>query len=261
MTAKFGATSTTDDVLAGLDLKDKRVLVTGTSSGLGIETARALVAHGAYVVGTARDLNKAYAATGAVRAAAATSGGFELIEVDLGSLASVRACTDTLLLQAEPFDVVIANAGVMATLYGHSADFETQLGTNHLGHFVLVNRLAPWLLAGSRVVVLSSGAHRMSDIDLEDLRAGSLISRWWEQRANGFPCRRSEQWKSAWKTRSCVAAIARRRSPCVETLPRACSRRTCPPPCGKNCSPSSPNCACAAGRGGCERFHENFPKW
>jgi NAD(P)-dependent dehydrogenase (short-subunit alcohol dehydrogenase family) len=105
MTAKFGATSTTDDVLAGLDLKGKRVLVTGTSSGLGIETARALVAHGAYVVGTARDLDKAYAATGAVRAAAATSGGFELIEVDLGSLASVRTCTDTLLLQAEPFDV------------------------------------------------------------------------------------------------------------------------------------------------------------
>ena len=68
MTAKFGATSTTDDVLAGLDLKGKRVLVTGTSSGLGIETARALVAHGAYVVGTARDLDKAYAATGAVRA-------------------------------------------------------------------------------------------------------------------------------------------------------------------------------------------------
>ena len=134
MTAIFGAASTTDDVLVGLDLKGKRVLVTGTSSGLGIETARALVAHRAYVVGTARDLDKAYAATGAVRAAAATSSGFELVEVDLGSLASVRACTDKLLLQAEPFDVVIANAGVMATPYGHTADgFETQLGTNHLG--------------------------------------------------------------------------------------------------------------------------------
>lgn len=88
MAAKFGATSTTDDVLAGLDLKGNRVLVTGTSSGLGIETSRALVAHGAYVVGAARDLDKAYTATGAVRTAAATRGGFELIEADLGSLAS-----------------------------------------------------------------------------------------------------------------------------------------------------------------------------
>ncbi|MDR6455604.1 SDR family NAD(P)-dependent oxidoreductase [Variovorax paradoxus] len=170
MTAKFGATSTADDVLAGLDLKGKRVLVTGTSSGLGLETARALVAHGADVVGTARDLDKAHAATAAVRAAAATSGSFELIELDLGSLGSVGACTDRLLFQAEPFDVVIANAGVMATHYGHTADgFETQMGTNHLGHFVLVNRLAPLLPGGSRVVVLSSNAHRMSDVDLEDL--------------------------------------------------------------------------------------------
>lgn len=128
MTAIFGATSTTDDVVAGLDLKGKRVLVTGTSSGLGIETAPALVAHGAYVVGTAGDLDKAYTATGVVRAVAATSRGFELVEVDLGSLASVRACTDKLLLQAQPFDVVIADAGIMATPYGHTADgFETQL--------------------------------------------------------------------------------------------------------------------------------------
>ena len=170
MTEKFGATSTTDDVLAGLDLKGKRVLVTGTSSGLGLETARALVAHGAYVVGTVRDLDKAYAATGAIRAAAATGGDFDLIELELGSLASVMACTDKLLLQAEPFDVVIANAGVMATHYGHTADgFETQIGTNHLGHFVLVNRLAPLLHTDSRIVVLSSNAHRMSDVDLEDL--------------------------------------------------------------------------------------------
>lgn len=170
MTEKFGAASTTDDVLSGLDLKGKRVLVTGTSSGLGLETAQALVAHGAYVVGTVRDLDKAYATTEVIRAAAATGGDFELIELELGSLASVRACTDKLLLQAEPFDVIIANAGVMATQYGYTTDgFETQLGTNHLGHFVLINRLTPLLSAGSRVVVLSSNAHRMSDIDLEDL--------------------------------------------------------------------------------------------
>lgn len=170
MNEKFGATSTTDDVLSGLDLKGKRVLVTGASSGLGLETARALVVHGAYVVGTVRDLDKAYATTDVVRAAAATGGDFELIELELGSLVSVRACTDKLLLKAEPFDVIIANAGVMATQYGYTADgFETQLGTNHLGHFVLINRLTPLLSIGSRVVVLSSNAHRMSDIDIEDL--------------------------------------------------------------------------------------------
>lgn len=71
MNEKFGATSTTDDVLSGLDFKGKWVLVTGASSGLGLETARALVVHGAYVVGTVRDIDKAYATTEAVRAATA----------------------------------------------------------------------------------------------------------------------------------------------------------------------------------------------
>lgn len=171
MTEKFGATSITDEVLAGLDLRGKRVLVTGTSSGLGIETARALVTCGAHVMGTARDLAKAQAATASVReATAAAGGGFELAELDLSSLASIRACADQLLSQGEPFDVIIANAGVMAISFGHTTDgFETQLGTNHLGHFVLINRLAPALGSGSRVVVLSSNAHRMSDIDLDDL--------------------------------------------------------------------------------------------
>ena len=89
----FGATSTTDEVLLGVNLKGKRILVTGVSAGLGVETARSLAAHGAYVVGAARDLNKAKAATAQVRKdAAANGGGFELIELDLGNLKSVRAC-------------------------------------------------------------------------------------------------------------------------------------------------------------------------
>jgi NADPH:quinone reductase-like Zn-dependent oxidoreductase len=100
MTNAFGATSTTDDVLAGLDLRGKRVLVTGASAGLGIETCRALAAHGADVVGAARDLAKAEVATAAVRAAASASGGsFALVELDLASLASVRACADALNAQ------------------------------------------------------------------------------------------------------------------------------------------------------------------
>ena len=94
MTGKFGATSTTDEVLEGVDLSGKRILVTGVSAGLGVETARTLAAHGAQVVGAARDLKKAKAATEQVRAQAAHGGGLELVELDLASLASVRACAD-----------------------------------------------------------------------------------------------------------------------------------------------------------------------
>jgi NAD(P)-dependent dehydrogenase (short-subunit alcohol dehydrogenase family) len=169
MTNIFGATSTTDEVLAGVDLRGKRALVTGVSAGLGVETARVLAAHGAYVVGAARDLAKAEHATDQVRTDAANGGAFELIELDLASLASVRDCADALMAKAEPFDLVIANAGVMACPFGRTADgFETQFGTNHLGHFVLVNRIASLMRPGARLVNLSSSGHRFSDTDLQD---------------------------------------------------------------------------------------------
>lgn len=170
MTKTFGATSTTDEVLAGIDLRGKRILVTGVSAGLGVETARSLVAHGAEVIGAARDLAKAESATRQVRNDATASGGsFELVELDLASLKSVRACADGLLAKARPFDAVIANAGVMATPFGHTADgFETQFGTNHLGHFVLVNRIASLMRNGGRLINLSSAGHRYSNVDLND---------------------------------------------------------------------------------------------
>jgi NAD(P)-dependent dehydrogenase (short-subunit alcohol dehydrogenase family) len=169
-TQTFGARSTADDVLAGVDLTGKRILVTGVSSGIGLETSRALVARGADVVGAARDLAKADSATAAVRAAAVVSGAnIELVELDLASLANVRACADALLADGRPFDIIIANAGVMATPQGQTRDgFETQFGTNHLGHFVLVNRIASLLRAGGRLVMVSSGGHRFSDVDLDD---------------------------------------------------------------------------------------------
>lgn len=164
MSKSFGATSTTDDVLAGVDLSGKRILVTGVSAGLGVETARTLAAHGAQVVGTARDTGKAKAAL-----AAAGAPGIELVELDLADLSSVRAGADEILRQGKTFDLIIANAGVMATPFGKTKDgFETQFGTNHLGHFVLVNRLASLLKDGSRVVMLSSSGHRFSNVDLED---------------------------------------------------------------------------------------------
>ncbi|AOH84741.1 shikimate dehydrogenase [Sphingomonas panacis] len=169
MAQQFGATSTTDAVLAGVDLSGKRILVTGVSAGLGVETARALAAHGAIVVGAARDLAKAERATEVVRAAAAGGGSLALIELDLASLASVRAAADALVAKGEPFDVIINNAGVMAAPFGHTADgFETQFGTNHLGHFVLVNRIASLLRPGARVIALASAGHRFANVDLED---------------------------------------------------------------------------------------------
>src|SRR5579862_3814547 len=170
MTTTFGATSTTEDVLAGINLTGKRILITGVSAGLGVETARSLAAHGAQVIGAARDLNKAKTATAQVRKDAAPNGGsFELTELDLASLKSVRACADRLMTRGQPFDVVIANAGVTATPFGHTADgFETQFGTNHLGHFVLANRIASLIRTGGRLINLSSAGHRYSDVDLQD---------------------------------------------------------------------------------------------
>ncbi|GBR30139.1 short-chain dehydrogenase/reductase SDR [Komagataeibacter oboediens DSM 11826] len=170
MTQSFGASSTTEDVLSGVSLKGKRVLVTGVSAGLGVETARALAAHGAHVVGAARNLEKAEQATTQVRADAARGGGsFELVALDLADLGSVRACADQLNATGLPFDLVIANAGVMATPFGHTKDgFETQFGTNHLGHFVLVNRIAWLMRAGARLVNVSSAGHRFADVDLQD---------------------------------------------------------------------------------------------
>lgn len=169
MTNLFGSKSTTEEVLSGIDLSDKRVLVTGVSAGLGVETARALVAHGADVVGAARDLTKAEGAMTPVRAETANGGSLDLIQLDLASLASVRACADALLKDGRPFDVVIANAGVMAAPFGHTADgFETQFGTNHLGHFTFVNRIASLIAPGGRLVNLASSGHRYADVDLED---------------------------------------------------------------------------------------------
>lgn len=162
----FGATSTTDDVLAGIDLAGKTILITGTSAGLGVEATRALAAHGARVIGAVRDPAKA--ATN-LSTAGVDLDRVELRTVDLASLASVRAFTDGVLADHDHLDVIIANAGIMACPRGTTADgFETQFGTNHLGHFVLVNRLAPLLRDGGRIVALSSSGHRLSDVELDD---------------------------------------------------------------------------------------------
>lgn len=170
MTDKLGAKTTADEVLAGIDLTGKRFLVTGISGGIGLETARALVAKGATVIGAVRGLARAEAATAAVRDAASQGGGnLALVELDLASLQSVRACADKLLTDGKPFDAIIANAGVMATPFEKTVDgFELQFAANYLGHFALITRIERLLTDNSRVVMLSSQAHRVADVDLDD---------------------------------------------------------------------------------------------
>jgi len=166
-TQQFGAESTTDEVLEGVDLSGQTVLVTGASAGLGVETVRAVAAHGASVIGVVRDTVKGQKAL----AEAGVDGDVRLVDADLGSLSSVRACADGLIANTGRVDVVIANAGVMGCPESKTTDgFETQFGTNHLGHFVLVNRLLPLLLAGpaGRIVNLSSAGHRFSDVSIDD---------------------------------------------------------------------------------------------
>lgn len=167
----FGVHTTSEEVLRGADLASRHVLVTGAASGLGLETARALAAHGAHVTMAVRDRSKADAALESVRAAAAAPAAIDLSEIDLGSLASIRAQTAQWLEEKKRFNVIVANAGVMACPPGRTQDgFEMQFGINHLGHFLLVNRLMPLLIANApaRIVFVTSGAHRRADVDLDD---------------------------------------------------------------------------------------------
>ena len=166
----FGKDTTTEEVLAGTDLDGQRVVITGAAGGLGLESARVMASRGALVTVLARSPQRAAGAVTELRKLV-PGGQFDAGVVDLGDLSSVRAFTDTFLAEHDHIDVLINNAGVMACPFGHTADgFETQFGTNHLGHFLLTARLAPALLraAAPRVVTLSSAGHSRGDVDLVD---------------------------------------------------------------------------------------------
>jgi NAD(P)-dependent dehydrogenase (short-subunit alcohol dehydrogenase family) len=167
---QFGFASTTDEVLASIDLTGKVALVTGASGGLGEETARALASRGAAVVMTARDLAKGERAAEAIRESTGNRQ-VEVAALELDSLESVRTCAAGFLEGHERLDLLINNAGVMACPFSKTRDgFERQFGTNHLGHFLLTNLLLPAVLSSSpaRVVNLSSAGHRMSNVLFED---------------------------------------------------------------------------------------------
>ncbi len=146
------------------DLHGRTIVVTGANSGIGLVTARELVRAGADVALAVRDIKRGE------KAASSFEGSFEVRELDLADLSSVRRFADE---WDDDLDVLINNAGVMAVPHQRSADgYELQFATNHLGHFAFTNLLLPHIT--DRVVTISSGAHRMGRIDLDDLN--------WERR-------------------------------------------------------------------------------
>ncbi len=165
------STMTADEVLDGHDLTGRTMVVTGASGGIGLETARSLAAHGATVVIAARDEAKVAAAVDTITAAHPNAA-LDTVIVDLGDLASVRVAALDLGDRYRAIDVLINNAGVMATPDQHrTADgFETQFGVNHLGHFAFTLLLSGALEAArpARLVNLSSAGHGMGDVDFDD---------------------------------------------------------------------------------------------
>ena len=162
--------TTANEVIAGVDLSGKVALVTGSSGGIGLETAREFAGVGATVVLANRDAAKSAAAADEIRSSV-PGAQVETIALDLASLASVREFAATVGAAHPQIHLLVNNAGVMATPHGRTADdHELQFGTNHLGHFLLTNLLMPNLLAGApaRIVNLSSSAHDIAGIDFDD---------------------------------------------------------------------------------------------
>jgi NAD(P)-dependent dehydrogenase (short-subunit alcohol dehydrogenase family) len=166
----FDGKTQAEEVIAGVRLAGKTAIVTGAASGIGVETARTLAAAGARVVMPVRSREKGEAVASEIRSSTGTIA-VEVADMDLADFASVRAFADEFVRAGAPLDLLINNAGIMATPERRIMDgFESQFGTNHLGHMLLTCHLAPALLKGApgRVVELSSVGHRRSPINFDD---------------------------------------------------------------------------------------------
>lgn len=163
LSSEFGYRSTAAEVIAGTDLAGKTAIVTGGYSGLGLETVRALADAGVRVVVPARRVDAAQQALDGIAEA-------EVRGADLSDLDSVAAFTESVRRDGQPIDLVLNVAGIMATPFGHTAQgFESQFGTNHLGHFALVGGVADLLSDHARVISYSSGGHFRSPVRFDDI--------------------------------------------------------------------------------------------
>ena len=166
--SRFGADTPAIDVVEGIDLSGRNAIVTGGASGIGVFTVSALAAAGADVTIAARNVAAASDVAAAINAKLGQTR-VDVGELELGDLASIRSFAKR--WGARPLSILINNAGVMGCPKGRTKDgFETQFGTNHLGHFLLTRLLTPSLEAGapSRVIALSSAAHKYGSVDFED---------------------------------------------------------------------------------------------
>jgi protochlorophyllide reductase len=163
------------------DLRGRVALVTGANRGLGLETTRALAAHGAHVIMAVRDLNQGHRAEAEIKQTV-PGASLELDSLDLSSLASVREFAARVLQTHARLDLLLNNAGIIAIPRQETQDgFEMQFGTNHLGHFALTGLLVPKLVVtpGSRVVTTTSNGRRsVRHIDFDDLQSQRSYSRW-----------------------------------------------------------------------------------
>jgi len=162
------------------DQSGRVAVVTGANSGLGLVTARELARAGASVVLACRNTSKGERAIEELRAAVPGADA-KLEALDLADLDSVRDFASRIASERGHLDLLVLNAGVMAPPRRTTKDgFESQFGTNHLGHFALTGRLLPTLLAASepRVVTLSSGVHRMGTINFDDLQRERRYNNW-----------------------------------------------------------------------------------
>ena len=167
----FGKETTTDDVLEGIDLTGKLVLVTGASGGIGAETARALAAAGASVTLAARNVSKAEGVAVEIRTSTGNPA-VDVLELVLDRPDGVREAAKVYLAGHDKLHLLINNAGVMACpLERTAAGWEMQFATNHMGHFLFTCLLAPILRAAApaRIVNLSSAGHRFSGIVFDDI--------------------------------------------------------------------------------------------